>query len=197
LSEQLLFRVIVAFTLILFVAHRGYYNRKFPPKDSETIDLLGKSKILIGASILSIVALVSTLLFVVAPNLMKWASVVFPPVLRWMGVGLALIGFALLEWSHRVLDSNWSDQPRIMETQEFVQSGPYRWIRHPMYTSFLLILGSTLFISANWGVGIAWIASISLDVVSRIRYEEGAMRERFGEEYELYQGRSGVLLPKL
>ena len=56
-----------------------------------------------------------------------------------------------------------------------VQNGPYHRIRHPIYTAFLLILGSTLFISASWLVGGLWIVAVSLDIVPRMRYEEAAM----------------------
>jgi protein-S-isoprenylcysteine O-methyltransferase Ste14 len=69
-------------------------------------------------------------------------------------VGVALAGFALLEWSHRSLGAEWSEQPRLTQSQRLVQSGPYRWVRHPIYCSFLLILGSTLLISANALVGL-------------------------------------------
>jgi protein-S-isoprenylcysteine O-methyltransferase Ste14 len=101
-----------------------------------------------------------------------------------------------LEWSHHALGQNWSDQPRITETQQLVQTGPYRWVRHPIYSAFLLILGSTLFITANWLVGGLWIAAVSSDAVIRIRYEEAAMLNKFGEEYREYQHRTGLFLPR-
>jgi len=65
------------------------------------------------------------------------------------GLGMALAGFALLRWSHQALGKNWSDRPRITQGQQLVSEGPYRRIRHPIYTAFLLILGSSLFVSAN------------------------------------------------
>jgi protein-S-isoprenylcysteine O-methyltransferase Ste14 len=78
-----------------------------------------------------------------------------------------------------------------------VQSGPYHWIRHPIYASFLLILGSTLLISANALVGLAWIGSVGIDAAVRIRYEETRMSARFGEAYVAYAARTGRLFPRL
>jgi protein-S-isoprenylcysteine O-methyltransferase Ste14 len=76
-------------------------------------------------------------------------------------------------------------------------SGPYRWIRHPIYTSFLLILGSTLLITANWFIGSLWLAVTALDVRSRIKFEEGRLEARFGATYDSYRRSTGSLLPRL
>ena len=77
-----------------------------------------------------------------------------------------------------------------------MQNGPYKWIRHPIYAGFLLILGSTLLISSNWLAGGAWISSVALDGAVRMRYEEQAMLQRFGAEYQEYKRRTGAILPR-
>lgn len=197
MTEPVIFRFLLAAQLVAFVAHRAYYNRKFPPPEESTVSRLERTATSMIAALLSIVALASSLIYIVAPNLLVRMSAPFPVQIRWLGVGVALAGFALLEWSHRTLASNWSDQPRITQAQQLVQTGPYKRIRHPIYTSFLLILGSTFLISANWLVGLSWIVSVSLDAVNRIRYEEHALHERFGYEYEVYRAKTGSLLPKL
>ena len=80
-----------------------------------------------------------------------------------------------------------------MRKQKFVSDGPYRRIRHPIYMAFLMILGSTLFISANWFIGLAWIGMTA----SRIRFEEEIMVERFGDEYLEYMRGTGGLFSRL
>ena len=92
---------------------------------------------------------------------------------------------------------NWSDAPNLLEGQEMVASGPYRWIRHPIYAAFLLILGSLLLISANWFVGAMWIGMTSLDVASRMNAEEAMMLGQFGERYQAYMRRTGRLFPRI
>ena len=84
-----------------------------------------------------------------------------------------------------------------MKEQALITSGPYRVIRHPIYTTFILILGSTLFISANWLIGLSWIGMTVLEIISRIRFEESLMLEYFGNQYREYMQRTGRLLPKL
>jgi protein-S-isoprenylcysteine O-methyltransferase Ste14 len=197
MTEPVLYRFLVASLLIVFVAHRRYYTRKFPPSEAATVDKLRPGVASRIGSALSIVALVATVVYVVNPAWIAWAALPLPPWVRWLGVGTALAGFGLLEWSHRALGQEWSEQPRVTQSQRLIQSGPYRWIRHPIYASFLLILGSTLLISANALVGLAWIGSVAIDAVVRIRYEETRMSARFGDEYRLYTSRTGRLFPRL
>jgi protein-S-isoprenylcysteine O-methyltransferase Ste14 len=197
MTEPPIFRFLTAALLIAFLAHRAYYTRKFPPPEAATVDKLRPGLASRVAEVLSILALGASAIYVIDPRWIAWASLPIPSWTRWFGVGLALSGFALLEWSHRSLGREWSEQPRLTQSQRLVQSGPYRWVRNPIYSSFLLILGSTLLISANWLVGLLWIASVGLDTAIRIRYEEAMMGARFGDEYRAYAARTGRLFPRL
>jgi protein-S-isoprenylcysteine O-methyltransferase Ste14 len=195
--EPLIYRFLVLILLLAFVAHRAYYTRKLPPVEGETVDKLQPGPLAKVASLIFMLALASSLVYIFFPSWIAWAALPLPAWARWLGVGLTLAGFLLLEWSQRALGRNWSDQPRITQEQHVVQNGPYRWVRHPIYTAFMLILGSTLLISANWLVGGLWIAAVSLDIIPRMRYEEAAMLQQFGEEYRQYQQRTGRLIPFL
>ena len=85
----------------------------------------------------------------------------------------------------------------MMKGQSLITNGPYQSIRHPIYTAFLLIMGSTLFISANWLVGLTWTGMTLLEITSRIGFEESLMLEYFGDQYREYMKRTGRLLPRL
>lgn len=191
-----MFRLMLALLLAAFVIHRGYYSRKLPPKAETTVAQHEAGITTRLASILGVTALLSTIVYILAPASMTWASLPIPAWLRWFGVGLALVGFGLLQWSQNTLGRNWSDTPRLMVQQTLVTDGPYRWMRHPIYSAFLLILGAPLFVSANWFVGGAWLGMTALDVWSRVRFEEAIMMERFGEAYQAYMQRTGRLLPR-
>jgi protein-S-isoprenylcysteine O-methyltransferase Ste14 len=84
----------------------------------------------------------------------------------------------------------------MIREQSLVTSGPYRLIRHPIYMAFLLILGATLLISANWFIGLAWIGMTVLEITSRIGFEETLMLEYFGDQYRQYMKSTGRLFPK-
>jgi protein-S-isoprenylcysteine O-methyltransferase Ste14 len=191
---ETIFRIILAILILTFMAHRGYYVAKHGEKQDS---LKRREEGLVSklAGLLGMLALIASVLYVISPAWLSWTSLPLPLGLRWGGVGAALLGFALLQWAQNTLGKNWSDTPRMIHEQQLVTSGPYRWVRHPIYTAFLLILGSTLLISGNWLIGLAWTGMTGLEVASRIRFEEDLMLEYFGEPYREYMRRTGRLLP--
>jgi len=197
MAPDAVFRLLQALILVGFVANRAYYNRKLPAPEQDTLEKQDQGGLGRLAELLALPALLGTAAYVANPAWMEWSAVNWPAWVRWIGVGLALAGFALLRWSHQALGRNWSDRPRITRRQQLVTEGPYRRIRHPIYTAFLLILGSSLFVSANWFIGALWIAMTGLDVRSRIAFEEDRMLARFGDEYRVYKARTGGLFPRI
>jgi protein-S-isoprenylcysteine O-methyltransferase Ste14 len=190
------FRLLLPALIIAFAAHRGYYVRK-QGKEENTLKKREEGLASKIAGVFGLIGFGAVVAYILKPDWLLWASLLFPLWLRWAGVGIALFGFALLQWSQNTLGQNWSDTPRMMKEQSLITSGPYQFIRHPIYTAFLLILGSTLFISANWFIGLAWIAMTILEVASRIGFEESLMLEYFGDQYRAYMKKTGKLLPLL
>jgi len=193
---ETIFRIILPLLLITFVAHRGYYVRKHG-KEADTLKKREEGTVTKLAGLLGIMGFISGLAYVINPNWLSWASLSFPLWLRWTGFGMAVLGFALLQWAQNALGKNWSDTPRMIKEQALVTSGPYQSIRHPIYTAFLLIMGATLLISANWLIGLSWIGMTALEIASRIGFEESLMLEYFGDQYRDYMKKTGRLLPRL
>ena len=196
MDTETVFRIILPVVMITFVAHRGYYVRKHG-KEENTLKKREEGTVTRLAGILGVIGFISVLAYVINPDWLTWASLPLPLWLRWAGIGMAVFGFALLQWAQNTLGNNWSDTPRMLKEQTLITSGPYQSIRHPIYTAFLLIMGSTLFISANWLIGLSWIGMTVLEIASRIGFEETLMLEYFGEQYQDYMKRTGRLLPKL
>ena len=86
----------------------------------------------------------------------------------------------------RTLGKQWSLQARVLEHHELIRRGPYRIVRHPIYTGmFGMLIASTL-AHGHWlGLVIASLVYY-LGTVMRIRSEEKLLREQFGSEYEEY-----------
>jgi protein-S-isoprenylcysteine O-methyltransferase Ste14 len=190
------FRIILPLLILVFAAHRGYYVRK-QGEEKNTLKKREEGLASKIASILGIAGFIAILIYAIQPAWLSWASLPFPLWLRWLGIGIALAGFALLQWAQNTLGKNWSDTPRMMKEQSLITRGPYHFVRHPIYTAFLLILGSTFFISANWLIGFTWLGMTALEVASRIGFEESLMLEYFGDQYREYMQRTGRLLPRI
>ncbi len=196
MQNETIFRIILPLLIVAFITHRGYYTKKAARPENDTLKKREEGFVTKLAGILSLIGLVAMIAYVINPQWLAWASLPFPLWLRWLGVGIALTGFALLQWAQVTLGRSWSDTPRMMKEQALITSGPYQFVRHPIYTAFILILGSTLFISSNWLIGLTWAGMTVLDIASRIGFEESLMLEYFGEQYQEYMKKTGRLLPK-
>jgi protein-S-isoprenylcysteine O-methyltransferase Ste14 len=195
-AGEAIFRLITLLLLVAFILHRGYYTRKAERRGDEVKQEIPKEAQSRVAPILSMLALIATALYIAIPALVSFASLPLPLWMRWFGVLVALCGFGLLQWSQETLGNNWSDTPRLLEQQQLVTTGPYHWIRHPIYTAFLLILGSLLFITSNWLIGGLWLAAISIDIAARVRYEEALLATTFGDAYRSWASHTGAILPR-
>ncbi len=115
------------------------------------------------------------------------------PVIGWTAAACALVGIAFAIWARVHLGRNWSSRPAMKEGHELVTSGPYEYVRHPIYTGILLALfGSALLGSP---IGIFVFAVFLIVFVLRIGKEEGIMRALFPEAYPPYQARTKKLIP--
>jgi protein-S-isoprenylcysteine O-methyltransferase Ste14 len=112
----------------------------------------------------------------------------------WIAVALVALGLALAIWARRALGDNWSGTVTVKEGHELVQNGPYRRIRHPIYSGILLmILGTGLAGGHVHGLLAFPIALVALWLRSRM--EETWMVAEFGERYESYRKTSRAIIP--
>jgi protein-S-isoprenylcysteine O-methyltransferase Ste14 len=197
MQVETIFRMILPLLIVGFMLHRGYYVRNHTKPDEATVKQREEGLASKLAGLLGMAGFLSMIAWVIKPGWLLWASFALPGWVRWSGVGIAIMGFILLQWAQNTLANSWSDTPRMMKEQTLVTNGPYKRIRHPIYTAFLLILGSTLLISANWLVGLCWLGMTVIEVISRIGFEESLMIEYFGDRYRSYMKQTGRLLPRL
>jgi hypothetical protein len=94
---------------------------------------------------------------------------------------------------HLFLGKMFSHTLVIRDDHSLISNGPYRFIRHPMYTAFIIFHVSIFLIIGNWFYGIVWIGGLFFVLALRIRKEEEMLLEVFNEEYESYMQRTGAL----
>ncbi len=197
MQTETIFRIILPFLIIGFAVHRGYYVKTQSKPEDATLKKRNEGVTSKIASLLGLIGFISMIAYVIQPNWLSSASLAFPTWLRVTGAAIAILGFALLQWAQVTLANSWSDTPRMMKEQVLITSGPYRLIRHPIYTAFILILSSTLLISSNWLIGLSWAGMTILEVASRIKFEESLMVEYFGDQYNKYIKTTGRLFPRI
>lgn len=116
------------------------------------------------------------------------------PELAVLGALFAVASTALLLWARWVLGVMWASIPLVHEHHELRTEGPYRIVRHPIYTGLLgLVLGGML--ACGFGVWIVFLAVAVPWLLRRVRIEDGMMAGQFGAAYEAYRARVPALIP--
>ena len=118
-----------------------------------------------------------------------------PESLGWVAAALTVCGIAFAIWARIYLGRNWSSRPAVKVDHELVTSGPYRYVRHPIYTGIMLAAFGAALISSPFGVGLFVI--VFLIFFFRIHKEEKLMLGLFPNEYAAYQTQTKRLIPLL
>jgi protein-S-isoprenylcysteine O-methyltransferase Ste14 len=122
------------------------------------------------------------------------AAIAEGAALRWLGVALGALGYALIFWSGLALGRQYSAEVTIQKDHRLITAGPYRWIRHPRYLgAVLLSLGLSLAFR-SW-VGLAAGLLVLGVLLFRIHDEEALLHREFGEEWERYAQKSWRMMP--
>lgn len=111
------------------------------------------------------------------------------------GAACYFTGLWLFRRTHKILGRNWSISLEIRDRHELISDGPYARVRHPMYTSFLLMAVGQALLLPNWFVGLAGLLGFAVLFFLRVDAEERMMLEVFGEEYRDYMGRTKRIIP--
>jgi protein-S-isoprenylcysteine O-methyltransferase Ste14 len=99
---------------------------------------------------------------------------------------LVLASLIFVTAAVRTLGKQWSLQARVLEHHELIRHGPYRIVRHPIYTGMFGMLIASSLAYGHWlGLVIASVVYY-LGTVMRVRSEEKLLREQFGSEYDQY-----------
>lgn len=136
------------------------------------------------------------LLFIPVPGLTGWFLPRRFHFLVVVGVIVQAAFFLLAVSARRHLGRNWSAEVRIGEGHELVRTGPYRMLRHPIYTAMLGMFVGTAIASSQYHA-LAAVAILAIAYLRKTRLEENIMRETFGVEWDSYQQNTWRLVPLL
>ena len=117
-------------------------------------------------------------------------------ITREAGIAICYLGLGLAIWSRRTLGDNWSSTVNLKQGHELVERGPYRFVRHPIYSAILLMsLGTAVaFDRLSCFIG---LVPLFLGFWIKLLQEEALMTRQFPEEYPRYKARVRALVPFL
>ncbi len=127
-----------------------------------------------------------------------WLGYPFVPIsaaTEWFGAAVTVAGLLLAVWARRNLGGNWSAMVTLKEGHELIRSGPYRRIRHPIYTGILLAFFGTA-IGIGRVAGLLALAIVWLSFWVKARREESFLAQEFGAQFAAHRERTGMFLPK-
>ena len=183
------------FLTTLFIS--GYFRRK-ARKSGEAIPRAREGKLtLLLRLIFAVPFYLSFIAYMVNPSWLHWSSLSLPAWPRWLGVALGLGTLPVLYWVVSSLGKNISETVLTKEDHQLVKQGPYRWVRHPLYSVATIMFVSLGLVADNWfiiAMAIAIIIGMALVLIPK---EEARLIEKFGAEYYEYKKRSGMLAPRL
>lgn len=111
-----------------------------------------------------------------------------------IGVILIVAGVWFACWARHILGSNWSSEVQLKEGHELIERGPYRYVRHPIYTGILLALLGTVVLEGEWRA-LLGLVIMFVSFWRKLRLEETWLSEHFGPVYADYMRRVKALVP--
>ena len=113
-----------------------------------------------------------------------------------LGSALVAFGLAFAVWARVTLGRNWSGTVTLKQDHELIRRGPYRWVRHPIYTGLLVAVLGTAIALGQWR-GVLALVIVFVALWRKLRLEERWMAEMFGPAYAQYQREVRALIPFL
>ena len=189
-----IFRVLFFVRVIAESAIRVVYTRRHKLRGTAFRRERGLGGLV--AALPSLGTFIIPLLYVLT-SWLDFADYRLPTWAGWLGVAVFAASAWLLWRSHADLGLNWLPTLQIREGHALVTDGVFRHIRHPMYAAHWLWAIAQPLLLHNWIAGLSMAASMLPLYLVRVPQEERMMLDNFGEEYRLYMGRTGRVIPQL
>jgi protein-S-isoprenylcysteine O-methyltransferase len=115
--------------------------------------------------------------------------------LTWAGIAIMISGVVFRQYAISVLGKFFTATIQIKKDHELIQTGPYRYIRHPSYLGILILSLGLGIAMANWISLILCIVLPTIGLMQRIRFEEKELEQHFGKQYQDFRKNTWRIIP--
>lgn len=115
--------------------------------------------------------------------------------IAYLGIALTCVGTAIAIWARYCLGEYWSARVTLKEGHQLIRSGPYAFVRHPIYTGMLVACFGTALVVGEWRGILAVVLLLAAHSRKAMR-EERMLAQEFGDQYTAYRQSTGFLLPR-
>src|SRR5690349_24601689 len=195
--NESVFRIFAAVVLLTGMSISFYYRLKADKETGEKVSRKVDGSVMMNMiKILGLILWLSPFVYLINPAWMAWSKIGLPESVRWLGVILGVAAVFGIYWLFSSIGSGITPTSATRKEHQLVTTGPYRWVRHPLYT-----IGSSLFIAFgmiadNWFIAVLGMLAF-IGMAIRTPKEEANLIEKFGDEYREYMKRTGRFFPKI
>jgi protein-S-isoprenylcysteine O-methyltransferase Ste14 len=192
-----IFRILAALILFTGIGISSYYRRKADRESGETI-----SRRADGTAMMTVLRLgglvlwLSPLVYLINPNWMAWSKIGLPEWTSWLGVGLGILSVIGIYWLFSSIGTGITPTSVTRTKHKLVTSGPYRWIRHPLYTFATSLFVAFGMMADNWFIALLGVLAFIVMAI-RTPKEEANLIAKFSDEYRAYMKQTGRYFPKI
>lgn len=198
IHDDVLFRLIVAVQLLAMGSVRVYFGAPGVQKSLET-DPAPRAESAWLTIVLGLVALLhfgTILAYLANPALLRWSSFEVGAPIRWYAVGLSSLGVWGEIWAAVSLGVSYSPTLRVSSEHSLITTGPYRWIRHPLYAFWIPVMTGWGLVACDWFILASGAILVLILKIVRVPREEAMMVGGFSESYRQYMTRTGEFVPR-
>jgi protein-S-isoprenylcysteine O-methyltransferase Ste14 len=195
MSEELVYRGLTLAILSLIFGISATFRRRADRKGGA---LQGENglRLVVVLRLLSLLVLLPLLGYLINPAWVAWARLDLPTWARWLGAAGGILAVPLAYWVLSSIGTNISPSHATRAGHQLITDGPYRWVRHPLYSVGLLLCIALTLLTALWTLGVGMLIPLAI-LLWRTPQEEARLVATFGEAYRAYMRRTGRFFPRL
>lgn len=195
MSSEVIFRLLTT-SLLLVVISISIYFRHRAERQGGQLNKAEGQRLLVVLRLLGMVAILPLFGYLVNPDWVAWARFELPLWARWVAALIAIGMTPALYSVFATIGNNISPTEATRVNHQLITNGPYRWIRHPLYTFGALFFLALSVLTTLWWPVLFLLPGL-LALIWRARFEEANLIARFGDDYRAYMQQTGRFLPKL